>query len=113
MKKLILFAAFSALVLGAQVATANAQAAAGAASTSAAKPYYTVDDSTIGDLLDNPATKAVIQKDIPGMADNPQIDMARGMTLRAIQHYSPDTLTDEVLAKVDADFAKIPAPAGK
>ena len=35
--------------------------------------------------------------------------MARGMTLKQIQSYSADTVTDDVLAKIDADLAKIPA----
>jgi para-nitrobenzyl esterase len=35
--------------------------------------------------------------------------MARGMTLKAIQQYSPDAITDKVLADIDADFQKIPA----
>lgn len=31
------------------------------------------------------------------------------MTLKDIQQYSPDTITDKVLANLDAEFAKIPA----
>ncbi len=113
MKKLAL-AAMAVVALGSiAVGSADAQTASSSASSSSAKAYYTVDDSTIGDLLDNPETKAVLDKDIPGMSANPQIDMARGMTLRAVQHYSPDTMTDELLAKVDADLAKVPAPKAK
>jgi len=65
-------------------------------------------DSTIGDLIDNPATKAILDKYFPGMSTNPQIDMARGMTLKQIQQFQPDSITDEKLALVDADLAKLP-----
>jgi hypothetical protein len=44
-----------------------------------------------------------------GFADNPQIEMARSMTLKQIQGFAGDAITDEVLAKVDADLAKLPA----
>jgi hypothetical protein len=36
--------------------------------------------------------------------------MARSMTLRQLQAYSGDTLKDEVLRKIDADLAVVPAP---
>ena len=34
--------------------------------------------------------------------------MARGMTLKATQQFAPSMVTDEVLAKIDADLAKLP-----
>jgi hypothetical protein len=48
---------------------------------------------------------------MPGMSSNPQIDMARSMTLKQVQGFAPDQFTDETLAKIDADLAKIPAAA--
>jgi len=69
---------------------------------------FTTADTDLGTLLDNPAAKAIIEKHIPGMTTNDQIDMARGMTLKAIQQYSPDDVTDARLAAIDADFAKMP-----
>ena len=57
----------------------------------------------------DPATKAVIDKHMPGFSSNPQIDMARSMTLKQIQQFAGDQITDDVLAKIDADLAKIPA----
>lgn len=71
-------------------------------------PKYTTDDTEIGTLLDDPAAKAIVEKHIPGMTTNEQIDMARSMTLKAIQTYSPDEVTDERLAAIDADLAKLP-----
>jgi hypothetical protein len=63
-----------------------------------------VETSTIGDLLDNPGSKAVLEKHMPAMVSNPQIEMARGMTLKQIQGFAPDQVTDDVLAKVEADL---------
>lgn len=72
-------------------------------------PAYSIEQSTIGDLLDNPKARAILDKYIPGLTKSDQIDMARGMTLRAIQPFAADELTEEKLAKVDAELAKLPA----
>ena len=77
-----------------------------APATPAAK--YSTADTDIGTLLDDPAAKAIVEKHIPGMTTNAQIDMARAMTLKAIQAYSATEVTDERLAAIDADFAKLP-----
>ncbi|WP_395397166.1 hypothetical protein WBP07_31325 [Novosphingobium sp. BL-8A] len=86
-----------------------ASPAPAAPSAPAAAPAYSTATTPIGDLLDNPATKAVLVKDVPALVSNPQIDMARGMTLKQVQAYAADTLTDDVLAKIDADLARVPA----
>lgn len=65
-------------------------------------------ETTIGDLLDNPAAKAILQKHIPQLVSTPQIDMARAMTLKAVQAYASDMISDETLAKIDSDLAKLP-----
>lgn len=49
-----------------------------------------------------------MEKHIPGMTTNEQIDMAGAMTLKAVQQYALDTVTDARLAAIDADFAKLP-----
>ncbi|MCB2078228.1 MAG: hypothetical protein KDE55_11085 [Novosphingobium sp.] len=79
------------------------------ASTSAPAPAakFSTASTDIGTLLDNPATRAVLDKHIPDFASNPQIGMARSMTLRQIQGFASDMLTDEVLAKIDTDLAAI------
>lgn len=78
------------------------------AAAPAAKSAFSTAQTDIGTLLDNPQTKAVLDKHIPQFAANPQIQMARGMTLRQIQSFAGDMLTDEVLGKIDADLAKVP-----
>jgi hypothetical protein len=74
----------------------------------AAEGQYSTAETQIGTLLDNPETKAVLDKHIPTFASNPQIGMARAMTLKQIQGFAGDALTDDVLSKIDADLAKVP-----
>lgn len=90
----------------------HAQTAA-PAPTATKAAHYTSAATEIGMLLDDPAAKALLDKHIPGMSSNEQVDMARGMTLKDVQQYSPDQITDKVLADLDADFAKIPAKPAK
>ena len=72
-----------------------------------AQTAYSSASTEIGTLLDDPAAKAILEKHLPGMTTNDQIDMARSMTLKDVQQYSPDQMTDKVLAEIDADLAKL------
>lgn len=112
-------AAFCALILLANALTQNARAqssppvAPAAGAPSKAAPLspaagYSVEDTPIGDLLDDPRARAILDKYIPGFSTGDQIDMARGMTLRGVQPYAPDAMTDDVLAKIQAELSKLP-----
>jgi hypothetical protein len=68
---------------------------------------FSVAETDIGTLLDNPATKAILVKHLPDFISNPQVEMARPMTLKQIQSFAADMLTDEVLAKIDAELATV------
>lgn len=65
--------------------------------------------SEVGELLDNPAAKAVLIKHVPALAQDDQIEPARSLSLRSLQQYAPDALSDQLLAKIDADLAQLPA----
>jgi len=39
---------------------------------------------------------------------NPQLGLARSLTLRQLQTYAPDKLSDDTLAKIDTDLAQVP-----
>lgn len=80
----------------------------GTSTATASTAKLTTEDTDIATLLANPSAKAVLAKHIPAIVGNEQITMAGSMTLRALQSYSPD-LTDDILAKIDVDLAKIPA----
>ncbi len=106
--------AAAALVLAPATLVSAQTAPTPSAATAPMAGHYGTTTTEIGVLLDDPAAKAVIEKNVPGMTTNDQIDMARAMTLKDIQQYSPDQMTDKVLATMDAEFAKLPAkPASK
>lgn len=95
----------AAIALAAPVSMVHA-AEAGSTTAAAAAPYSAA-NTEIGVLLDDPAAKAVLEKVFPGMTTNPQIDMARAMTMKGIQQYNPEMVTDEKLAELDAELAKL------
>jgi len=97
---------FAALIVAAPLAAA---APAFAADAPAPAPALTVEATSIGDLLDNPQAKAVLEKHIPEMIANPQFEMARGMTLKQIQGFAGDALSDDKLAAINAELAKLAA----
>jgi hypothetical protein len=41
-------------------------------------------NTTLGEILDNPQAKAVLDKHIPGVSTNPMVAMAKGMSLNMI-----------------------------
>jgi len=116
-KELVLVAAslgaISASAAFAQTTTAPASAAPAPAAAPACVAEKLSSDSTVAELLDNPAAKDILIKHVPALKDNDQIDQARPMTLRSLQAYAPDTFTDKVLVELDADLATIPVCAKK
>lgn len=86
---------------------ASTAASAPAAAAPAAK--FSITETSIGDLLDNPETKAILVKHVAELVANPQVDMARGMTLKQVQAYAGDALSDAKLADIQADLEKLPA----
>jgi hypothetical protein len=61
-------------------------------------------ESKLGDLLDNEASKAILEKHMPGISTHPQIAMGRGFALSMVAKFSGGMITDDMLAKVDADL---------
>lgn len=41
-------------------------------------------DTTLGQLLDDPQAKAVLEKQFPGVSTHPMVAMARGMSLNML-----------------------------
>lgn len=100
----------AAMLPWAVVSAASAQPAApvAAASTPSAPAKYSTADTDLGTLLDDPAAKAILVKYLPQLVSNPQIEQGRSMTLKQLQSYAADVVTDEALKKIDDDLAKIP-----
>lgn len=61
-------------------------------------------NSTLGDLLDNEASKTVLEKHLPGISTHPQIAMGRGFPLKMVANFSGGLITSEALEKVDSDL---------
>ena len=71
-------------------------------------PAYSVATTTIGELLDKPALKAIFEKHLPTIVVHPQIDQGRALTLPDIVQYVPETVTPEKLAAIDTDLKALP-----
>jgi hypothetical protein len=92
------------IALSTGVVTAQASPPAAAAS---AKP--SVETTSIGDLVDNAKTKAVLAKDLPALLAYDGLDAIKGMTLRDISKYPQANLDDAKLAVIQKDLDAIPA----
>ena len=89
--------------------TALPMLAAPALAQAAQPAHYSVTDTLVGKLIDDPAAAAILQKLIPTVWANEMFQsMGRELTLKAIQQYEP-VLSDEKLAEIQAEFDKIPA----
>jgi hypothetical protein len=80
------------------------------AEAAAAAAHYSVETTLVGKMLDDPAVNALLKKMIPSVYSNEMFQsMGRDLTLKAIQQYEPEALSDENLAKLQAELDKIPA----
>lgn len=68
------------------------------------KVAYKVQDTDLDTMLDAPAAKAILLKYTPEIVNNSQIEMGRGMTLSQLQQFAGDQLTNEKLAKIQANL---------
>lgn len=58
-------------------------------------------------ILDREEARAVLDKHVPGMAENPQLQQALNMSLREIAPYAPETFTEALLEAIDEDLAEL------
>jgi hypothetical protein len=96
--------ALTLTALGAHAQSAPAPAPAAATPIPAAPGAMSVEKTSIGDLLANPASKAVMDKDMPALVAYPGLDQIKGMTLRDISVYPEAQLDDTKLAAVQKDL---------
>ena len=64
-------------------------------------------DSSIESLVANPATKAVVDANFPGIEAHPAYEQFKGMSLVQVQPFSNGVITDEAIAKANAELAAI------
>lgn len=84
--------------------------AAAPAPAAASASGYSVSTTLVGKMLDDPAANAVLKKMIPTVYANEMFQtMGREITLKDIQQYEPEALSDANLAKLQAELDKLPA----
>lgn len=98
---------FAAPVLAQDTVANPAGTAASTAPASSATTSRFSLDTPLGELMANPAARAVVEAQIPGMDKHPSYDMAKGMSLKQIQPYASAEITDEVLTKIGTGLAAI------
>lgn len=108
MKYIAAFAALTTLAATAQAQTAPAPAPVptAAAAAPAAGAKFTL-DTPLAELVANPAAKAVIDKDLPGLTTLDSFESFKGASLNQVAPFSDGKLTPEMLAKVATDLAAI------
>lgn len=68
---------------------------------------YSTNNTTSGELLANPATRAVLEKHFPGVSKDFRIKMVKGKTFRALHDMAPERLPTAKLDAVDRDLANV------
>lgn len=100
-------------IIAAGLAALSAPLAALPASAQQAEstvPHYSVEATHVGTLLDDPAAAKVLEQLIPSVYSNDMFKtMGRNQTLKAIQQYEPEALSDHNLARIQAEFDKLAA----
>ncbi len=104
MRILLTLAGALALVSGAAMAQTTAPMAPAAAPAAGAMTL----DTPIETIAANPAGKAVLDKDLPGLTTHPAYDQFKGMSLKEVAPMSQGAVTDAMLTKVGADLAALP-----
>ncbi len=64
-------------------------------------------ESKIGDIIANPAGKAVMEKHLPGFSSQPQMAMAKGMSLKMVAPMSGGKITPAMLKAIDEELKKL------
>jgi len=98
----------AALLLAAPAAFAqNAPAPAPAAPAAAAPAGQFNLDTPVEQIVANPAAKAVLDADLPGVSTHEAYEQFKSMSLHQLLGFAPDKLTNDLLAKVETDLSKV------
>ena len=66
-------------------------------------------DTPLELVVADPAAKAALDKTLPNISKHPAFDQFKAMSLRQLQPYASDKISDEAVSKVDADLKALPA----
>lgn len=90
---------------------AEAAASPPPSAPAAAGPAFSI-RTPIATLAADPGARAVLEQDAPHLLNHPMYEAFKTLSLQELAPYSSGAITPQVLAKVDADLAKLkPAPA--
>lgn len=87
----------------------GAHAGHAAPAAPAAARGWSVETSTVAQLMANPAAKAVVDRHLPGFSAHPMIGQAGPMTLRQIAGFTQGQITDAHLTAIQTELAALPA----
>ena len=69
---------------------------------------YSIQTTTLGQLADNPQTRAIFEKYFPEVLHHPQFSEGLNLTMPDVVQYLPDVVTPEKLAAMDAELKALP-----
>ena len=97
----------AAVAVAAALTTAGAASAqmAPAAPAAAAPAGALTTDTPIETIVADPAGKAVLDKDAPGLTTHPMYEQFKSMSLKELAPMSQGKIDDAALAKINADLA--------
>jgi len=70
-------------------------------------PKYSIQTSKLGELADNPQTRAIFEKYFPEVLHHPQFDEGRDLTIPDTVQYLPDVVTPAKMAAMDAELKAV------
>ena len=68
---------------------------------------YNLENTTVGEMLDTPELKALIEKYIPDVLDHPLLEVGRGFTFEDALPYFEDMIEEADLEKFKAALEEI------
>lgn len=63
-----------------------------------------IESATISSLLDDPESRAVLERHLPEFVDSAQVGMARAFSLATLKRFAPQVISDEKLSAINADL---------
>ena len=102
----VLIAVIGALTLATPLAAQSATATAVAVAGPAVAGKYSV-ETPLEIIIADPAGKAVLDRDLPGLTTHAMFDQFKSMSLKQLQPMSSGKITDDSLVKLSADLAAV------
>ncbi|TQJ30829.1 hypothetical protein [Microbacterium sp. SLBN-146] len=68
---------------------------------------YDLDRTTVGELLDDPRARAIIDELVPGMSDHPMVGFARGMPAASVLQMAGGRVDPATLEQLKSRIAAL------